>query len=157
MGDIEEFVLNEVSYLDEGRYKDWLELFDDDGIYWVAMDENSDPRSSASISYDDKHRRELRVDLMVRGGRSVQAPASEILHVIGNIRFPERGDDSVEVQYNEIVAICRRGGGVTSEERHLSAKVFLSLVRRDGVWKIKQKKVVLLGRDVPHSDLTMII
>ena len=40
VNDFEAFVLREARLLDEQRYAEWLELFADDGIYWIPTGPN---------------------------------------------------------------------------------------------------------------------
>ena len=37
---VEDFLYHEAELLDERRYRDWLELFADDAVYWMPAREN---------------------------------------------------------------------------------------------------------------------
>jgi 3-phenylpropionate/cinnamic acid dioxygenase small subunit len=158
--EISDFVLEEAELLDRWRLNEWLELFTDDGIYWVAMEESADPRTSPSITYDDRKRRAMRVDmLMSQSTRAAQAPRSETVHVIGNVRISPDGADAADVRYNVIIAEIRQGDwrieGI-GQQRFFAGRCELKLQKTTG-WRIRQKKLVLLNRHKPIENLTFII
>ena len=50
-----DFVVAEANLLDELRFDDWLDLFTDDGRYWMPLAHGqTDPRLHASLMYEDK-------------------------------------------------------------------------------------------------------
>ena len=60
--DSEQFVEHEVALLDEQRFEEWLNLFADDGAYWVpANPRQESPFNHVSLFYDDKHTLTIRV------------------------------------------------------------------------------------------------
>ena len=50
-----DFVLHEARLLDELRVDDWLQLFADDGFYWMPLERGqTDARLHSSLMYEDK-------------------------------------------------------------------------------------------------------
>ena len=64
--DAEDFPYLEVRLLDGREYSPLLELFTDDAIYWLPMDENADPELQSSILYDDAKRLQMRVHQLLQ-------------------------------------------------------------------------------------------
>src|SRR5262249_58714072 len=57
----EDFLAEEARLLDERCFEEWLDLFTEDGIYWMPIAEDSDPTKQTSILYDDDALRRVRV------------------------------------------------------------------------------------------------
>ena len=78
--------LDEAADLDEGRFEDWLDLFTDDGWYWVPIAPDQDnPRDTVSLIYDDRRLLETRVRRLVHPGAHAQTPASRTSRIIANV------------------------------------------------------------------------
>ena len=51
----ETFLIQEARLLDERRFREWMELFAEDGTYWVpAVPGQVSPLDQASLFYDDR-------------------------------------------------------------------------------------------------------
>ena len=65
---VERFLFLEARLMDEHRYKEWLALWTDDGVYWVPCnDDDIDPKRHVSIIYDDRERLEQGIDRLLSG------------------------------------------------------------------------------------------
>ena len=54
------------SLLDARQYKEWLELFTDDAIYWMPTGgDNLDPEKATSLIYDDRRSLNDRLDRLL--------------------------------------------------------------------------------------------
>ena len=59
---VEEFLVHEARLLDERRFREWMELFAEDGTYWVpAAPDQESPFAQASLFYDDRNLMRTRV------------------------------------------------------------------------------------------------
>jgi 3-phenylpropionate/cinnamic acid dioxygenase small subunit len=78
-----DFVVAEARLLDELRFDDWLQLFSDDGYYWMPLAHGqTDPRLHASLMYEDKLLLQVRVERL-RGARTFsQQPRSRCHHLL---------------------------------------------------------------------------
>lgn len=152
------FLHREAQLLDEGRLDEWLELFTEDGMYWVPIDEKADPEWESSVLYDDHQRRAERVHQLLHEPRYAQQPASRTIHFISNVQV-DGGDGDPMVRCNVIVYELRPGDwrqAGLGEQRSLAARCEYRLRSEDG-WRIAAKKVVLLNRDMPLENLTFIM
>src|SRR5205807_442803 len=61
-----DFVTHEARLIDQHRLDEWLDLFADDGIYWMPLEwGQTDPKLTTSLMYEGKLRIKLkRVDLV---------------------------------------------------------------------------------------------
>ena len=85
----EDFLYRETRFLDEGRLEEWLQLFTEDGIYWLPLTAGHDPQQEPSIIYDDQSRRERRVYQLIKEPRLAQRPPSRTVHMISNVEVEE--------------------------------------------------------------------
>ena len=79
-----DFVYMEASLLDDERYQEWLDLFADDGRYWVplhgARQEATEKRNS--IADEDRILLSLRIERLRAGLAHSQQPRSSMQHVL---------------------------------------------------------------------------
>jgi 3-phenylpropionate/cinnamic acid dioxygenase small subunit len=81
--DLTDFVLREARLLDEGRYEDWLNLFADDGVYWMPLAPGqTDMRLHASLMLEDKLLLKIRVERLGGARTFSQQPASRCHHLL---------------------------------------------------------------------------
>ncbi len=58
---IEEFLYLEAAYLDRPNLDAWIELYTEDGTYWMpAIEDQEDPLNHISLYYDDRVMMEIR-------------------------------------------------------------------------------------------------
>ena len=154
----EALVYKEVRLLDEGRFEDWLELFDDECSYWIPT-WNTTPEEAPSIVYDDRQRLGERVFRLVDTPAYSQMPPSRTVHLVSNFEA-EVHADHLEVNCSMVVAEMRLGDrlqvGLGAPRSH-AARVRYRLVERDGQLRIRDKHVYLLERDQPMYNLTFLL
>lgn len=137
---VERFLIEEAELLDAADYGNWLDLFTEDGRYWVP----SHPAQTSSVDdislyYEDRALMHARVGRL-RHPRAMGLPV-RTSHLLGGIRIigrTERGDLIVRSRFLmlEFVADEQRlhGGAVT---HHLAAV--------DATWRIRLKRVDLVN------------
>lgn len=78
------FVLDEARLLNDGRYRDWIALFAQDGHYWVPLagDRQSDPVEYASIAYEDRLLLATRAERLQSKRAHSLEPGVRSLHVL---------------------------------------------------------------------------
>lgn len=154
------FAYREADLIDGWQLDEWLALFASDGIYWLPIDEDSDPTKVASILHDDIHGMAIRVEQLMRQDRISQQPRSEIIHFITNVIVEGAEADRAVVRYNLLLAELRSGDwrqrGLGEIRQH-PGRVRLQLIRHNGVWKIREKRVVLLERRQPLEGLSYLL
>jgi 3-phenylpropionate/cinnamic acid dioxygenase small subunit len=88
-----DFVVAEARLLDELRFDDWLQLFADDGRYWMPLAHGqTDMRLQASLMLEDKLLLKVRVERL-KGARTFsQQPASRCHHLLQQTTVELRDD-----------------------------------------------------------------
>jgi ethylbenzene dioxygenase subunit beta len=150
---IEQFLMQEARLLDERLFREWMELFADDGTYWVpAVPDQKSPFDQASLFYDDRDLMGTRVERLEHPRIHVQTPPSRTAHLVGNVLIEE-----VDAAKNEIVV----GSTVIMVEyRDEAQRVFAGRqhhrLRRDGTsFRIVQKRVDLINCDCAFEPMAV--
>jgi 3-phenylpropionate/cinnamic acid dioxygenase small subunit len=100
---IEAFVYREARLADESRYSEWEALWDDDGLYWVPMSPDADPRTTLSYVYDNRRRIRSRVAQLNTGSRHSQTPPSKMRRLLTNLELLDHDDETVTVGSNFVL------------------------------------------------------
>jgi len=131
----------EARLMDEYRYKDWLDLYTKDAIYWVPYDDNADIRTHVNLMFDDRRRLEDRILRLLSKFAHTLSPDRSFQHHISNVEAWELPDGRRKVLSKQIVYEYRTGHEIA---RHVySADHTLKQV--EGVWKVAVKRSVLLN------------
>jgi 3-phenylpropionate/cinnamic acid dioxygenase small subunit len=77
------FVLHEARLIDEQRFDEWLDLFAEDGRYWMPLDYGqTDPLLHNSLFYDDTLLLRIRVERLKGAKTYSQKPKSRCHHLL---------------------------------------------------------------------------
>src|ERR1700756_4707018 len=88
-----DFVIHEARLIDQHRLDEWLDLFTDDGIYWMPVEwGQSDPKLTTSLMYEDKLLLKIRIDRLKGKATYSQSPRSRCHHVLQMPQIDERDD-----------------------------------------------------------------
>ena len=78
-----DFVLAEARLLDELRFDDWLQLFAEDGVYWMPLAHGqTDAKLHASLMHEDKLLLKIRVERLAGARTFSQQPRSRCHHLL---------------------------------------------------------------------------
>ncbi len=159
--DAEDFLYREARLLDGRDYAAWLELFTDDAIYWLPMDENADPERESSILYDDAETLRMRVHQLMHKPHFAQVPPSRTVHAVSNVEVAPaaRGDEAL-VRCAVTVTELREGDfqqlGL-GEQRVFAGHCEYRLRQQEGGLAIAIKKLVLISRNLPIENLSFLL
>src|SRR5215471_5366038 len=88
-----DFVLREARLLDQRRFDEWLDLFTEDGRYWMPVEwGQTDPRLTTSLMYEDKLLLKIRVERLKGRATYSQSLKSRCHHVLQLPQIDERDD-----------------------------------------------------------------
>lgn len=149
---IEEFLYLEAKLLDERNYSDWVDLFTEDGVYWVPAGDEPSPNEAVALIYDNQSRLKERLVRMKSSRFWAQQPATSTCRIVGNVTAVTQDGDEISVQSRLIMAL-QRGG-----DRNLLSGVCdyrLRVVGGDVL--IASKTVRLIERDQYFDNLTFLI
>lgn len=151
--EVEQFLFKEARLADERLYKDWEELWTDDGRYWIpANNGDIDPELEMSIIYDNRSRIALRVRQFYTGKRYAAEAASKLRRIVSNVEIIGVDGDEVQVASNAIVyeSTIRQENIWASRNEHVLRKI-------NGQWRMAYKKVTLVNCDKALDNLTFLI
>ncbi|MBK18674.1 MAG: hypothetical protein CMM52_07540 [Rhodospirillaceae bacterium] len=153
LSEIEQFLYREARLLDERRWEDWINLFADDGYYWVpAYPDQEDPYKNVSIFFDDKELMTTRLNRLNHPDIHAQKPASRTLHVVSNIEISNEHDVEGEILvYSTLQMMEFRLDKQTSyggRAQHL-------LREKDGGFELAWKRVDLINCDGVFEPLAI--
>lgn len=160
----EAFLYREGRLIDERRFDEWLDLFTDDGVYWLPMGDGKDPGIEPSVLYDDHTFLAKRVYRLLHTRVFAQRPPSRTLHLVSNVELGRPDDSGTRLElgvYSALVVHETRTGnrmqyglGVL---RTLAGRCEHRLTVVDGELKIALKRVELIDRDLPVESLAFIV
>lgn len=149
---IEQFISHELRLLDDHEYHAWIDLFAEDGVYWLPSNlDDYDPTKHVSIIYDDKAallRRVRRLGL----GRAVQEVRSRVGHSFSNLLVLEETDEEVTVRVVMVVYEVQR-----SRKNYYPGHCVYRLRRTDCGFRIALKKLWLIDNDQFYENLAFMI
>ncbi len=151
--DLQRFVEHEVRLLDEQRFEEWLDLFADDGIYWVpAKAGQESPRNHVSLFYDDKPTLKIRIQRLRHPAIHSQNPRSQTVRLVSNFRLERPAQDpSLYLVLSKFIMFEDR----PDHERRLFAGHYSHTLRATSdSFEIALKRVDLTNCDQTFSALT---
>ena len=151
------FLYREARLADEARYAEWLELWTDDGVYWVpaTTDPGANPERHLSHIYDNRARIETRVKLLQTGVRHSQEPASQMRRLVSNIEVEAAADGELVAGSNFILA--ELAVQARPELHWWAGRVTHRLRRVDRRLRMSRKTVVLVNAAEPLPNLAFLI
>lgn len=152
--DIIDFLYDEVRMLDDGRFTEWLDLWTEDGHYWMPLNYNqADPLTETSLLYEDQFMLRLRVERLNGARTFSQKPKSRCHHVIQRPYVDEMDHDA-----GRYVTTTRMHYVETrlDEQFLLALTATHELVLRDGTLKIANKKVEILNCDAAFGNIQLL-
>lgn len=150
---VESFLYREARLMDESRYKEWLDLFTDDALYWIPSNEDDvDPLHHVSIVYAPKPQLEAQIARLQTGNAHTQVPPSRMRRIVANVEVDagENGELHVCAVFNLIE--MRLG-----QQRSLAGLSRYRLRRQGEDFRIAYKKVELVGNDEVIDNLTFLV
>ena len=141
----EAFLIQEARLLDERRFREWMELFAEDGTYWVpAVPDQRSPFDQASLFYDDRDLMRTRIERLEHPRIHVQTPPSRTAHLVGNVLVESVDEAKGEYVVGSTVIMVE----YRDEQQRLFAGRQRHQLRREGAsFRIMQKRVDLINCD----------
>jgi 3-phenylpropionate/cinnamic acid dioxygenase small subunit len=150
-----DFVFREARLLDQQRLDDWLDLFCEDGRYWMPLEPGqSDPRLTASLMYEDKLLLRVRIERLRGKATYSQSPASRCHHVLQLPQVDQRDDQAGRwVTWTPLHYVESRGDRQTL----YAAWATHHLTRVGGAIKISLKRVDLVNCDAALGSIQLFV
>ena len=150
----EAFINDEVRLLDERRFDEWMELFAEDGFYWVPTEPGQkDPARTVSLFYDDRDAMKARFARLRHPRIHVQTPPSRTQHLVSGARIEKADDPPGEylVSSNFIMLEYRPG----CEQRLFGGRFLHRLLCTDERFLILMKRADLINCDASFGAMAI--
>lgn len=142
--EVSALLLLEADLLDERRFEEWLDLFTEDGYYWVPLRaEQESYLEELSIFFDDRELMQARIRRLRHPGIHVQTPPSRTCHYVTNV-VVTGGDGDPECGARSRLLMLEYREGV---QRVFGGHCTHSLRRENGRLRIAVKRVDLVNCD----------
>ena len=146
-----DFVYREARLLDERKYEDWYELFDDDGVYWVPLSaDQTDAATEQSLAHENKLLLRLRLERLKSPRVYAHQPTIFAQHVLQapTIESKDHAANIYLLRTAFFYTEAQRGGLMT-----LTGTVKHQLRLRDGALRIVLKRIDLLNAKAAQSTI----
>ena len=150
LAEIEEFLQTEADLLDEGDLASWMELYTEDGTYWMPVRAGQEsPLEEISIMYENRTLMAIRCNNFGhRLSPSMEYPVRSS-RILSRFRITEldetTGDCTVQCKFQAVV---------NYREQTLFAGTYTHRLKRTANgYRIVQKRVDLINCDADHKSL----
>ena len=148
-----DFVIREARLIDQHRFEEWLDLFAEDGFYWMPLEwGQTDPRLTTSLMYEDKLLLKIRVERL-KGNRTFsQKPKSRCHHVLQTPQVDSRNEARTNMSRGRRCTMSRPG---STSRTSIAAWATHTLALIDGALKIKLKRVDIVNCDAAFGNIQL--
>ena len=160
---ITDFLYHEAELLDEGRYREWLDLLTQDIRYQVpiriAKERGAGDNAITGVATnmfhldEDRDSLELRIDRVETGFAWAEEPPSRLRHFVSNVRTQPVEGRADEVAVRSSVLVYRSRWD-RPEHDLLSGERHDILRRGDNGWQLARRLVILDNTTLPTLNLT---
>lgn len=153
--DVENFLYDEASLLDQWKCQEWANLFTTDCEYLVPPTDEpeGDPRSTLFLVADDHHRLHQRAKRLMSKNAHAEYPHSRTRHMVSNVRIQSQDKSEVKVTAN--FAVYRNKRELTDV---YMGEYRYTLVPEGDSFKIKSKRCNLdLESLRPHGKVSILL
>src|SRR6266436_3191784 len=143
------FYIHEAWLLDERRFKEWLDIFTDDVLYFMPRRKNVlrrelhrevTPLGDLAILEEDRRYLEMRVARLETGMAWAEDPPSRTRHLIGNLEAAplENGEVSARTAF-----LVYRSHLETDHQLLSGCREDVLRKKRDGTWQVARRTILL--------------
>jgi 3-phenylpropionate/cinnamic acid dioxygenase small subunit len=151
--EVEQLLYRQAELLDGKHWQAWMDLFADDGLYWMpARPEQTEWESSPSIFIEDKLLMEIRKGRVTHPNAWSQAPLWETSHIVSHVALEAVEKNRIVVRSRFHMMELRR-----DNIRHFGGRYHHTLVRADdGQLQIRLQRVDLFNAQAPFDYVIQI-
>src|SRR5437899_12336171 len=156
------FYIHEAWLLDERRFKEWLDLFTDDVLYFMPRRKNVlrreahrevTPLGDLSLIEDDRRYLEMRVARLDTGMAWGEDPPSRTRHLIGNLVAEPLAKGGVKAK----TAFLGYRPHLETDHQLLAGSREDVLRRVNGAWKISKRTILLDANVLLDKNLSIFL
>jgi len=145
--EVEQFLFRQAELLDGRHWQAWIDLFTDDGMYWMPVSaDQTDWLSWPSIFIEDKPLMTIRMGRVTHPNAWSQAPLWATNHLVSHVTVESQEDDVLVVRSRFHMMELRR-----DTIRHFGGSYRHTLVRTAAGLRIRQQRVDLFNAQAPFD------
>ena len=147
--EVEMLLFRQAALLDAKRWQEWIDLFEEDGVYWMPVEPSqTDWLSEPSIFAEDKLMMEIRMGRLSHPNAWSQAPMWGTNHLVGNliIESAQPGAQEVVVYARFHMMEMRR-----DHVRHFGGTYRHRLVRTPDGLRIRLQRVDMMNGQAAYD------
>ena len=145
---------HECRLLDDGRFEEWLDLFQEQCIYWIPSGMTAqNPAQTITWEIQDRRRLEDKIARLRTGFAFSRLPPTRTRHCLSNIEIRASGETELRVCTNLTIHTYRKG------ERGMLACMggYVLQHQEDGDWLIEVKQINLIDADQTQGNISFIL
>jgi 3-phenylpropionate/cinnamic acid dioxygenase small subunit len=147
--EVEQFLYRQAELLDEKRWGDFIELFAEDGMYWMpASPEQTTGEGVPSIFYEDRNLMTVRMKRVTHPHAWSQSPMWGTSHLVGNVAIEREDAKTGEIAVRSRFHMMEFRRDVS---RHFAGTYRHRLVRANGDYRIKLQRVDMVNGQGPYD------
>lgn len=147
--EVERFLYFQAEVLDERRWEDWLDLFADDGVYWMPASKDQDTgENQPNIFYEDYDLMSMRIRRVEHPYAHSQAAGHRTTHVVSNVMIQNESECSSEILVTSRFHMLEYR---LDDQRYFGGKYTHRLKRVESGYKIQLQRVDLVNVEGPFD------
>src|SRR5229473_4236529 len=157
-----QFYIREAWLLDQRQFKEWLDIFTDDVLYFMPRRKNVlrrelhrevTPLGDLAILEEDKRYLEMRVARLDSGMAWAEDPPSRTRHLVGNLEAAPLENGEVEAR----TAFLVYRSHLETDHQLLSGCREDVLQKVGGAWKVRRRTIILDANVLLDKNLSVFL
>jgi 3-phenylpropionate/cinnamic acid dioxygenase small subunit len=145
--EIEQFLYKQAELLDGKQWQDWIDLFADDGVYWMPPEPSHKTWDGMpAIFAEDKNLMTVRMKRVLHPDAWSQRPLWGTNHVVSNVQLQKVNGTGVEVKSRFHMMELRR-----DDVRHFAGLYTHHLQKAKDGWRIKLQRVDMTNAQAAYD------
>ena len=145
--DAEQFLYRQSELLDSRKWQDWIDLFADDGVYWMPPDASYKTwDGQPAIFAEDKNLMTVRMNRVLHPDAWSQRPLWGTNHVVSNVVIEKETKDALVVRSRFHMMELRR-----DDVRHFAGSYRHELKKTKDGYRIKLQRVDMTNAQAAYD------
>ena len=146
--EVEQFLYRQADLLDSKRWKEWIDLFAADGVYWMPPDASYQTwDGTPAIFAEDRNLMNVRMKRVLHPDAWSQRPLWETNHVVSNVVIQDSKKKGMVVARSRFHMMELRRDDV----RHFAGSYLHQLVKIRGEYRIKLQRVDMTNAQAAYD------
>jgi 3-phenylpropionate/cinnamic acid dioxygenase small subunit len=145
--EVEQFLYRQAELLDSRQWQSWIDLFDDEGVYWMPPEPSYETwDGTPAIFAEDKNLMNVRMGRVLHPDAWSQRPLWGTNHVVSNVVIEKTSSSEVQVRSRFHMMELRR-----DDVRHFAGAYTHHLKKTAGGYRIKLQRVDMTNAQAAYD------